>query len=217
MHACRYVLLFLIFMLTSEAAPPAEEEDEEYDHASRTLAVRIDEQVFSYIRGKAIIAALVASTASATYFLVGLNLWLVFGVLTFFLNFIPSVGLFIAVALPMPLVLLEPAFGIQEQAIAFFLPLLCSTVAKDVLEPLLIGQATSLRPIVMLLSIMLFGTIWGMVGMIMAVPMTAVARIVLKNIEHPLPRLVADILGGTQLRFRRFSLQSPDQRPYTML
>ena len=44
-YACRYVLLFLIFMLTSEAAPPAEEEEEEYDHASRTLAMRIDEQV----------------------------------------------------------------------------------------------------------------------------------------------------------------------------
>ena len=35
----------MIFMLTSEAAPPAEEEEEEYDHASRTLAMRIDEQV----------------------------------------------------------------------------------------------------------------------------------------------------------------------------
>ena len=42
--------------------------------------------MFTYIRGKAIIAALVACTASAIYFSVGLNLWLVFGVLAFWLN-----------------------------------------------------------------------------------------------------------------------------------
>lgn len=93
----------------------------------------------------------------------------------------------------MPMVLLEPGSSV---AITFFVPLLSSIVAKDVLEPLLIGHATSLKPIVMLMSIMLFGTIWGMVGMVMAVPMTAVLRIFLKNVEHPLPRWVAEVMGG---------------------
>ena len=135
-----------------------------------------------------------------------------------------------------------------------------------VLEPLLIGRATSLRPIVMLLSIMIYGSIWcmacarnsphawhvhasplarmhvhrhrawhlhgrmqanaqaacttlpshrGMVGMIMAVPMTAVLRIILRNIEHPLSRNCADLLGGKQSRSR--TLSSDGQRSYKML
>ena len=72
-----------------------------YDDPAFNLSARIDEQVFTYIRGKAIIAGLVAVSASAFYIYIGLEMWLVFAVLTFFLNFIPSVGLFIAIALPM--------------------------------------------------------------------------------------------------------------------
>ena len=207
-----YVLLFLIFMLASEGESAEEEGDEEAGIAAgigeeasaggstQTLVQRIDEQIFTYIRGKAVIACIVASAAAAVYFAVGLDLWLVFGVLTFFLNFIPSVGLFIAVLLPMPMVLLEPGMSV---AITFFVPLLTSIIAKDVLEPLLIGHATSLKPIVMLMSIMLFGTIWGMVGMVMAVPMTAVLRIFLKNMGHPLSRFIAEVMGSTGMRRSR--------------
>ena len=97
---------------------------------------------------------------------------------------------------------LEPSFSGWDVAAAFLGPLTTATFAKDVLEPWLIGAATSLHPVVMLLSIMLFGTIWGMVGMIMAVPLTAIMRIVLKNIEHPLSRYIADVLGGTRTRFK---------------
>ena len=66
-----------------------------------------------------------------------------------------------------PLVVLEPTFTGWDVATALIGPLVTSTFAKDVLEPWLLGAATSLHPVVMLLSIMLFGTIWGMVGMVM--------------------------------------------------
>ena len=47
-----------------------------------------------------------------------------------------------------------------------------------------------------LLAIMLFGSVWGVTGMVMAVPMTAVLRIHLEAIDHPLPRYAAEVLAG---------------------
>ena len=55
-----------------------------------------------YIRGKTAISLLVASINATIYWAVGLDLWLAFGVLAFFLNFIPNVGGIGAVLLTMP-------------------------------------------------------------------------------------------------------------------
>ena len=128
--------------------------------------------------------------------MVGLQLWLVFGVLAFWLNFVPNVGLAISVCLPLPLLLLDPCFGHANIAAATLVPLFVGILAKDILEPLFIGHSTSLTPVTILLSVMLWGSLWGVTGMVLAVPLTAVLRIHLAALEHPLPRYVADILSG---------------------
>lgn len=98
-----------------------------------------ERQIFGYIRGKVGISLLVALVHAGVLRLVGLDLWLVFGVLAFLLNFIPNVGMATAVLLPMPLVVLDPQFGAAAALLAFGGPLLVGLVAKDVLEPLVIG------------------------------------------------------------------------------
>ena len=73
---------------------------------------------------------------------------------------------------------------------------------QDILEPLLIGHSTSLQPVAVLLSIMVWGSVWGVTGMVLAVPMTAVARIHLAGLEHPLPRYLAGLLDGSNDKVR---------------
>jgi len=97
----------------------------------------------------------------------------------------------------MPLVALDPRFDRLQIACAFFVPGLFGVVSKDVLEPLLIGKSTALQPVALMLAIMIWGSVWGLTGMILAVPMTAVLRIHLSHIEHPLTRYVASALDGT--------------------
>jgi AI-2 transport protein TqsA len=119
-----------------------------------------------------------------------------FGVLSFLLNFIPNVGMPTSVVLPMPLVLLDPSFHFGGIAFTFAAPIGCGLAIKDVLEPLLIGHRTSLQPVAVLMSIMVWGSVWGLTGMILAVPLTAVARMQLARLEHPLPRFMAGVLSG---------------------
>jgi predicted PurR-regulated permease PerM len=85
------------------------------------------------------------------------EMWLVFGVLAFFLSFIPNIGLVIAVLLPMPIVALDPSFSTLDVALTFLVPAIVGTIAKDILEPWLLGNATSLHPVAVLLVILMFG------------------------------------------------------------
>ena len=182
-----YILLFLVFMLVgeSELAKKNQASDE------------AEQQIYVYIRGKLALSCLVASAHAMTLWAIGCELWLVFFVLTFSLNFVPNIGMFIAVFLPMPLVALDPRFDRLQIACAFFVPGLFGVISKDVLEPLLIGKSTALQPVALMLAIMIWGSVWGLTGMILAVPMTAVLRIHLSHIEHPLTRYVASALDGT--------------------
>jgi len=182
-----YIVLFLVFMLVGDKG----------GKSGRIESDEANEQIYVYIRGKLLLSCLVGGAHGLILFLIGSDLWLVFLILTFSLNFVPNVGMFLAVALPMPLVALDPQFGPLQVAAAFFGPGLVGVVSKDVLEPLLIGNSTSLQPVALMLAIMVWGSVWGLTGMILAVPMTAVMRIHLAHIEHPLTHYIASALDGS--------------------
>ena len=83
-----YIVLFLVFMLTHHEGTHGGAADEEEDQLGKT----VDKQIFTYIRGKTTICAFVAATNGFILWAVGLDLFLAFGVLAFFLNFIPNIG-----------------------------------------------------------------------------------------------------------------------------
>jgi AI-2 transport protein TqsA len=155
-------------------------------------------KIYLYIRGKVGIALLVASCDALILSTIGVSLWLVFAIVTFWLVFIPNVGLAVSLFLPMPIVLLDPHFGIVGVVLAFAGPLAVGLVAKDVLEPLVLGHSTSLTPVAVLLAVMLWATVWGITGMVLAVPLTAVIRIYLQGLDHPLAKFVANVLAGKE-------------------
>tara|TARA_B110000046_G_scaffold185271_1_gene226304 strand:- start:297 stop:620 length:324 start_codon:yes stop_codon:yes gene_type:complete len=69
-------------------------------------------------------------------------------------------------------------------------------VVGNVVEPLVFGQSMQLSPLVILLALMLWGTVWGVTGLVLGVPITAVLRLYLAAIDHPLPCAMANLLGG---------------------
>ena len=196
-----YILLFLAFLLAGSRPRPRDGDGGGGalgGAAADAVHAEAEERIYRYIRGKVLISLLVALNHAAVLWAVGTRdgLWLVFAVLSFSLNFVPNVGMALAVVLPMPLIALDPRVGAGRILVAFLAPLGVGLVAKDVLEPLLIGEATSLTPVAVLLSVMIWGSVWGLTGMVLAVPLTAVIRIYLAGLEHPLPRYCALVLAG---------------------
>ena len=155
-----------------------------------------DASISAYIKGKVFLSAIVGVVTCLVLAAVGLDLWLVFGTLAFWLNFVPSVGAVIAVFLPMPLVVFDPDMSVLEMVLAFVLPFTCHMVVGNVVEPLLFGHSLELDPVVILLSLMVWGMLWGLTGMVLAVPITAVLKIHLSQLDHPVAAYLVRVLEG---------------------
>lgn len=151
----------------------------------------IDTQVRSYISTK-------VALSIGTGLLVWLSLWIVempmaavFGLLAFLFNFIPSVGSIISTLVPLPFAILhvfDPGTGLNSGVIMFLVAVIClpgaiQMLIGNVLEPKLMGNDLQLHPITILLALAIWGLLWGPIGMLLAVPMTAIIRIVLMKFE----------------------------------
>lgn len=110
---------------------------------------------------------------------VGLDFFLFWGILAYALNYIPVVGSIIAGLAPTVLALLlkGPADALVVGGGYF----LINTFLGNFLEPMLMGRRFGLSTLVVVLSVMFWGWLWGPIGMLMAVPLTMMVKVVLDN------------------------------------
>ena len=115
--------------------------------------------------------------------------------MTFLLNFIPNIGSAVAMLLPVPVVLLTGEISVTTKIVALGLPALVQFLVGNVLEPKWMGSSLDLNPIVILLALIFWGVLWGPVGMLLSVPITAVLKILLQRLPYTRP--VADLLADS--------------------
>jgi len=185
------VLIFAIYMLQGSAATSM---------GGEPGGIRADivGRIRRYISLKLSLSAATGVLVGVLLMLLGVDLALVFGVLAFVLNFIPSVGSIIATLLPIPVVLLDPDFSGTTLALVILLPGGVQMFVGNVLEPKLMGEQLELHPITVLAALTFWGMLWGIPGMLLAVPLTAALRIVFEALEltRPVARLMAGQLEG---------------------
>ena len=106
--------------------------------------------------------------------------------LAFFLNFIPNVGSIVATVMPLPVALIQyDTMGPVVAAVA--LPGLVQLSIGNGLEPVLMGRGLDLHPLVVLMALLFWGLLWGVAGMFLAAPLTAIIRLVLERFETTRP------------------------------
>ena len=115
----------------------------------------------------------------------GIDLWFVWAVMTFILNYVPYIGSLIATIPPLilGLILLNPT-GLL---ILTILLLVNQQVWGNYIETKWAGRALDLSPVVLLLITAFSFWLWGILGMILAIPLFAIVKIVLENIEETRP------------------------------
>lgn len=105
----------------------------------------------------------------------------IFGMLTFFLNFIPNLGSVIAGVLPAIMAMFF--FGTLGQAIWILILLsVVHMVMGNVVEPRIQGSGLGLSPLLVLFALFFWSWLWGIPGMVLAVPILAVVKIMFSNI-----------------------------------
>jgi AI-2 transport protein TqsA len=179
-----FVSVFVIFLLAGRN--PYAEHSQVYRE--------VVQKVRRYVGTKVVVSAIVGLLVWLTLHKIGMELAGVFGVLTFLLNFIPSIGAIIATLLPIPIAVVE--FGDTPSLIilVIVIPTVIHNVMGNFVEPKLMGSGLDLHPVTILLALSFWGLLWGVVGMLLAAPITAALRIVLMQFETLRP--VANLLAG---------------------
>jgi AI-2 transport protein TqsA len=153
----------------------------------RGLSGRIEGRIKRYVLLKFFISFTNGVISAAVYYMLNVDLAMVFGVFHFVLNFIPHVGPIVACLLPLPVVLVSGDSNVLQVLLSFLLPGLTHFLLGHLLEPRLMGDSLDLHPITVLLCLIFWGMLWGVNGMILAAPITAALKIVFESVEVTAP------------------------------
>ena len=178
-----FVIIFVMFLLAGRNP-----------YAVRSgVRADIDQQIRRYIAIKIAVSTLTGVLVWATLAAVKMDLAGVFGMLAFLLNFIPSIGSIISTFLPIPIAVAQ--FQQAPWMIVYVLavPGTIQTVIGNVIEPKWMGEGLHLHSITVLLALSFWGLLWGITGMFLAAPLTAIISIILMRFEtlRPIGKLFA--------------------------
>jgi predicted PurR-regulated permease PerM len=147
----------------------------------------------AYVFGNFLLGILVSLASCISFWSWHLPYWLLIGFMSGFLSLVPYVGL--------PLAMLPPIFAalavystlspflLIGGTVAFF-----HLLALNLLYPQIVGARVHLNPLAVTVALMFWGTIWGGIGLVLAIPITAAAKAVFDNIEslQPYGRMLGD-------------------------
>ncbi len=151
------------------------------------LFERVNRQVSKYLLLKALISAATGLLFYLASLATGLDFAVMWGVLAFILNFIPSIGSIIITLLTIVMAILQFFPNWASVIYVAILMISIQTVLGNILDPRIQGVQLNLSPFVILVSLSIWGFIWGVAGMFLAVPITSVIQIVCANVESLKP------------------------------
>ncbi len=114
--------------------------------------------------------------------IVGLDFAEFWALLIFFLNYIPNIGAIVATAFPSLLALIQFQNWLPFIIITSALTTI-QFIVGNLIEPRYLGKSLNLSPLVMLIALAVWGAIWGVIGMFLAVPITVMMIIIFAHFE----------------------------------
>ena len=194
-EACVVALYLLFLLLEGSRLPDRIRKAYTSERADEILHIagQVNEAVVSYLRAKVKSSLVLAVPVGVILWVVGVKFALLWAVLTFLCNFIPYIGTVIAYTLPVAFAFLWYGPTWEPFAAAGLL-LACHLGSSSVAEPMIIGNAVGVSPLVILGSLAFWGLLWGIAGMFLAVPLTVVAILVMDHFDQTRP--IARLLKG---------------------
>lgn len=174
------LFVIFIFMGNASAEKPA-------------LVGTIQKQISFYLLVKIGVSLLAALCTWIVLTTVKTELAMMLAVLTFILNFIPNIGPLISTVAPVPVLFLQYGFDWQMLLVVGLLTAV-HFVIGNILETKWLGKGMNLNPLVVVASLIFWALVWGVMGALLAVPLTAIIKMILERHETTQP--IARFLGG---------------------
>jgi predicted PurR-regulated permease PerM len=155
---------------------------------------RLGEMVRGFAVGNLVIGAAMAATTVAVLFVLKLQGAVLLGIASGFLNLIPLLGAILAALVPMMPALAQ--FNDFGPLIIIFLTVLSlHLIAANVLIPKFIGSRVDIGPVAATIGLLFWGWLWGIMGILLAVPLTALVKLIADS--HPSLLQISNLLAET--------------------
>ncbi|RPJ32617.1 MAG: AI-2E family transporter [Verrucomicrobiaceae bacterium] len=135
-----------------------------------------------YLAIKTVVSLATGFLAGLLCWAAGLDFFILWGIVAFALNFIPVIGSIIAGVPPTILALLVA--GVPNALLVAGGYLLINNFLGNFLEPILVGRRFGISTLVVVISVMFWGWVWGPLGMLLAVPLTMVLKVILDGSDE---------------------------------
>jgi len=168
-------------------------------HTSVKAFMRIEKDLITFIKVKFAVSALTGIFTGLACVFFDVSFPIFWGLFAFLINFVQMVGSFISVILLTIFAFVE----LESSSILFFFFLSITGVQVlfgAILEPVFMGKSFSINVIAVLIMLMLWGFIWGIPGLIMAIPITVFVKIILE--QFPGTKVIASLLSGSEKSLR---------------
>lgn len=188
-----FILLMAVLILAEASSFP--EKIRRAAGGSENSVEHLDElmeKVKRYIFLKTVVSLGTGVFVAVWLALLGVDQYVLWGLLSFLLNYVPNIGSIIAAVPAVLLALLQGGLDLALWATLGFV--LVNTIVGNVVEPRVIGQGLGLSPLVVFLSLVFWGWILGPVGMLLSVPLTMIVKIGLET--HDNTRWISALLGS---------------------
>ncbi|MBR7064976.1 MAG: AI-2E family transporter [Treponema sp.] len=200
------IILMFIFLLM-EVSITNEKLSEAFEGKLKNrmpvIAKRIMFQVMRFLSIKFFISLVTGFLVYLSVELIGLDFPIVWGALAFILNFIPNFGSIVSVGMTTLFALLQFFPNPLPIIFIFVITISINMTLGNIIEPRIAGHDLGLSPFVILIMLSLWGWLWGFVGMILAVPLTVVIKIICENVSllHPIAILIGNKPQDTKKEF----------------
>ena len=189
------ILLTVIFILAEATSFPRKlktilGEDNSLDSFQTFL-----DNMQTYIGIKTLTSLATGIIVSLFLAIIGVDYWLLWGLLAFLLNFVPTIGSIIAAVPAVLLALIE--LGFTAAVFTATIYIVTNVVIGNFVEPRFMGKGLGLSTLIVFLSLLFWGWVLGPVGMLLSVPLTMTAKIALDSREDT--RWLATLLGPEQV------------------
>jgi len=162
----------------------------------RRILQQIGTEIQSYLWMKTLMGLLVTGLSYMVMKAVGVDLAEFWALLIFALSYIPYIGSWLGVVFPTALALVQFETLTPFLITAGLLAIIQFTCGS-ILEPRIMGKGLNISPLIMLLSLSIWGALWGILGMFLAVPLTVVMMIVCSHFEATRPLAILLSADGT--------------------
>lgn len=146
---------------------------------SLTVLKEMNDQVSSYIRGQLTVAFAVAIMFMVGFSLIGLDYAITLGIAAGFLNLIPYLGSFLAMVPAVFLGIVGGPVLLVKVMVVFVIE---QTIEGRLISPLVLGNELSIHPVTILLVLLTSGKLFGLVGVILGIPVYAAAKVIITHI-----------------------------------